>query len=75
MRLPEGLAVRNWVQKVVRAWWTYRERFEGEVGWTWLCLLLRLWRVDLDVVLVFRSWRRGCGGPMAGIWSNKLLAQ
>ena len=74
MRLPGGLAVRKRLQKVVRALCTYRERFGEEVGWTWLCLLLELWLLDFDVVLVCRSWRRGCGGPMAGIWSNKPLA-
>lgn len=74
MRLPGGVDVRNWLQKVVRALWTYRERFGEEVGWTWLCLLLELWLLALDEVLVCRSWRRGRSGPMAGIWLNKLLA-
>lgn len=74
MRLPGGVAVREGSQKVVRALWTYRERFGGEVGWTWLCLLLELWLLGLDGVLVCRSWRGGRGGPMAEIWSNKLLA-
>jgi len=50
MRLPGGVAVRYWLQRVVRALWTYPERFGGEVGSTWLCLLLRLWWLALDVL-------------------------
>jgi hypothetical protein len=74
MRLPGGVAVRCWSQRVVRALRTYPERFGGEVGWTWLCLW-RLWWLALDAVLLRRSWswRRGRGGPMVEIWSNKLL--
>lgn len=47
MRLPGGLVVRTWVEKVVRALCTYPERFGGEVGWTWLCLLPRFWWLAL----------------------------
>jgi uncharacterized membrane protein len=34
----------------VRALCTYPGQFGGEVGWTWLCLLLGLWWLALGVV-------------------------